>query len=212
MFGRKKERDNPGKLGGDVTSRELSIDSIPPRPGARLDPPVPAGARTEPTPTLGARSTGEPLRRLPDITAPPPRRGESRLPLESEGKRLHVGREIVLTGEIKACDRLIIEGRIEATLTDIRVIDLTESGVLKGSAQIETAEIAGRFEGELTVRGRLHIRSTGRVQGTIRYGSIEIERGGIIGGQIEALPPTRPALASVTPPDDTSSTPGSEST
>jgi cytoskeletal protein CcmA (bactofilin family) len=84
--------------------------------------------------------------------------------------------------------------------------------VLKGSAQIETADIAGRFEGELTVQGRLHIRSTGRVHGTIRYGSIEIERGGAISGQVEALPPARPALASFVPPDDTSPLTGSEST
>jgi cytoskeletal protein CcmA (bactofilin family) len=200
MFGRKKERDNLGKI-AEATSRELGIEPIPPRPSARAD-----------APTTGTRPPGESLRRLPDITAPSPRRSESRLPLEAESKRLHVGREIVLTGEIKACDRLIIEGRIEATLTDIRVIELAESGVLKGSAQIETADIAGRFEGELTVQGRLHIRSTGRVHGTIRYGSIEIERGGAISGQVEALPPARPALASFVPPDDTSPLTGSEST
>lgn len=203
MFGRKKERDNLGKIGAEVTSREFGIEAIPPRPVARID-----GAST------GPRPAGDSLRRLPDITAPAPRRGESRLPLEGESKRLHVGREIVLTGEIKACDRLIVEGRIEATLTDIRVIELAESGVLKGSAQIETADIAGRFEGELTVQGRLHIRPTGRVHGTIRYGSIEIERGGIIGGQVEALPPARPVLESLAPPDRGAAPPttGSEST
>jgi cytoskeletal protein CcmA (bactofilin family) len=202
MFGRKKERDSLGKIGAEVTSREIGIESIPPRPGARVDAPMPAGSRTP----------GESLRRLPDITAPMPRRSESRLPLESESKRLHVGREIVLTGEIKACERLIVEGRIDATLTDIRVIELAASGVLKGSAQIETADIAGRFEGELTVQGRLHIRATGRVHGTIRYGSIEIERGGTISGQIEVLPPARPALTPIVPPDDASPLTGSEST
>jgi cytoskeletal protein CcmA (bactofilin family) len=202
MFGRRKERDNPGKIGAEMTSREPGIEAIPPRPAARIDAPTPAGARPP----------GEPLRRLPDITAPLPRRSESRLPLEGESKRLHVGREIVLTGEIKACDRLIVEGRIEATLTDIRVIELAESGVLKGSAQIETADIAGRFEGELTVLGRLHIRPSGRVHGTIRYGSIEIERGGTISGQVEVLPPARPALASFAPPDTSAPPSGSEST
>jgi cytoskeletal protein CcmA (bactofilin family) len=188
MFGRRKERDNLGKIGNEATSRELGIEAIPPRPPMRIE--------TGTTPPRGS----ETLRRLPEITAPSPRRSEARLPIESESKRLHVGREIVLTGEIKACDRLVVEGRVEATLTDIRVIELAESGVLKGSARIETADIAGHFEGELTVQGRLHIRPTGRVHGTIRYGSIEIERGGTIGGQVEALPPARSGIDSLTPP------------
>ena len=37
------------------------------------------------------------------------------------------------------------------------------------------AEVRGRFEGDLTVRKRLLIKSTGRVSGTVRYGQIEIE-------------------------------------
>ena len=52
------------------------------------------------------------------------------------------------------------------------------------------AEIRGRFEGTLTVRKRLFIRATGRVMGTIRYGQIEVERGGRISGDIEATPET----------------------
>ena len=35
------------------------------------------------------------------------------------------------------------------------------------------------------MRSRLIIRSTGRIVGTVRYGQIEIERGGVISGQIE---------------------------
>ena len=43
-----------------------------------------------------------------------------------------------------------------------------------------------RVEGNLTVRKRLFIRATGRVSGTIRYGQIEIERGGQISGDIQS--------------------------
>ena len=105
---------------------------------------------------------------------------------EGDVRRLVVGREITLSGTITRCDQLVVEGSVEAHLTDCRDIDIAESGFFKGSATIEQAEIRGRFEGNLTVRKRLLIKSTGRVVGTIRYGLIEIECGGQIIGEIQA--------------------------
>ena len=97
-------------------------------------------------------------------------------------------REITLSGEISSCEKLFIEGVVEANLTNCRDLDIAESGLFKGSTSIEGAEVRGRFEGNLTVRKRLLIKATGRVSGTIRYGQIEIERGGQISGDIQALP------------------------
>ena len=97
-------------------------------------------------------------------------------------------REITLSGEINSCDKLFIEGSVEANLTNCRDVDIAESGLFKGSASIEEAEVRGRFEGNLSVRKRLLIKATGRVSGTIRYGQIEIECGGQISGDIQAQP------------------------
>jgi hypothetical protein len=52
---------------------------------------------------------------------------------------------------------------------------------------IDVAEIHGRFEGELTARKQLVIYSTGRVSGRIRYGTIRIEEGGELTGDISTL-------------------------
>jgi cytoskeletal protein CcmA (bactofilin family) len=57
----------------------------------------------------------------------------------------------------------------------------------RGSAEIESADISGRFDGDLVVRQRLTIRATGKVLGKIRYGQLEVERGGVISGTLEAL-------------------------
>ncbi len=101
-----------------------------------------------------------------------------------EDNRLIVGRNIHLKGEIGSCDTLVVEGRVEASMKS-RIIQTAESGVFIGEAEVETAEIRGRFEGKLTANKRLVVHSTGRVVGTIRYGSIIIEEGGRIGGDIE---------------------------
>lgn len=98
---------------------------------------------------------------------------------------LTVGNDILLKGEIATCDRLVIEGKVDATLNDVHTVEIAECGSFKGSASIEDAEISGLFEGDLTVRGRLVIYATGKVRGKISYGEIEIERGGELTGEIK---------------------------
>lgn len=126
-------------------------------------------------------------RRAADVTAVTGRRAEVQPGDDRDAKKLVVGRGIALSGEIRACDRLIVEGQVEATLSDSRSIEISTSGVFKGKAQIEEAEISGRFDGELVVSQKLIIHATGRVVGNVRYGEIEIARGGIISGQIDVI-------------------------
>jgi cytoskeletal protein CcmA (bactofilin family) len=94
---------------------------------------------------------------------------------------------------VNSCERLYIEGSVEANLTNCRAIEIAEGGILKGSTTIDEAEVGGRFEGSLVVRNRLLIRTTGRVSGTIRYGRIEIECGGQIHGDVQAQAAGEPA-------------------
>jgi cytoskeletal protein CcmA (bactofilin family) len=105
---------------------------------------------------------------------------------ETEPRNLIVGVEVLLSGEISGCDRLVIEGNVEANLHDCHDVDIAETGFFKGAASIDNAEVRGRFEGELVVRKRLLIRATGRVSGKITYSEIEIEHGGKISGEISA--------------------------
>ena len=101
-----------------------------------------------------------------------------------EGKKLIVGREIELSGNISTCDRLVVEGRVEAELQDCREIEISGTGTFKGTAAIEIAKISGNFEGTLTAQDTLIVRSSGRVTGTIRFGKLEVELGGEVVGDI----------------------------
>ncbi len=109
---------------------------------------------------------------------------------DANSRKLIVGQGISLAGEITACDRLVVEGTVKVTLNQTRAIEITESGVFTdGKAEVEEAEISGTYAGELTVRGRLLIRATGRVNGTIRYGELEVERGGKLSGKLALFDP-----------------------
>jgi len=77
---------------------------------------------------------------------------------------------------------LVVEGTVEATLEQSQVLEVTDTGTFRGKVQIEEAVIAGVFEGTLTAREKLTIKSTGRIIGTVRFGQLEVELGGTIKG------------------------------
>lgn len=118
--------------------------------------------------------------------------------LEESESRLIVGPHIRLKSvEITDCDTLLVDGNVEATM-DLRVMQINERGSYTGTAEVDTAEIWGRFDGVLRVRETLVIRATGRVGGRIRYGRIVIEEGGQLAGTIETDVP-QPTTAVAAP-------------
>ena len=125
---------------------------------------------------------------------------------DSGGSKLTVGPNIKLKGvEITDCDTLVVEGTVEATMNS-RVIHIAEQGAFRGSAEIDIAEIHGEFDGNLTVRQKLVIFSTGKVTGTIRYGKIVIEEGGQLSGDIQVGVSTASSSGSAFSSSSTAST------
>lgn len=133
--------------------------------------------------TVGAAPTAAPATATPTGSAPVAT--ASPTVMSEGGSKLTVGPNIKLKGvEITDCDTLFVEGLVEATM-DSRVMQIAEQGAFKGTAEIDIAEIHGSFDGDLTVRQKLVIHSTGKVTGKIRYGKVVIEEGGQLSGDIE---------------------------
>jgi cytoskeletal protein CcmA (bactofilin family) len=105
----------------------------------------------------------------------------------STDRRLIIGRGITMSGEIESCDHLIVEGTVEATLKGASVLDVAESGVFYGTVEIDEATIAGRFEGDIQVNGRLTIRAGGAITGSISYKELEVEAGATIDGRLSPV-------------------------
>lgn len=103
-------------------------------------------------------------------------------------RKLTVGGDITLTGEIASCDHLVVEGTVEAELHGGRRLDISPTGLFRGTVEIQEMDIAGTFEGNLIVFGKLVVRGTGRVVGNIQYGELEVHCGGIMDGSIAPLP------------------------
>ena len=111
----------------------------------------------------------------------------------ADSRKLVIGQGISLSGEIEACDHLIVEGQVEAALKGASNMDISESGAFYGTVEIEEATIAGRFEGDITVSGRLTVLATGSIIGSITYQELSIEAGASIEGSVTPLNSTNTA-------------------
>lgn len=169
MFGRK---DSPEAMQQDTQTQSPVAGRAP----APVDPVAARNvAQASPVPATTRRSI--------DLPHGNSRRNER---VGEHGERkLIVGKGLSLSGEITACDVLVVEGKVEAKLTDGKMLEITESGQFRGSVEIENADIAGRYDGELTVHGRLTVRGTGRISGMIKYGELEVNAGGQIIGELQ---------------------------
>lgn len=105
----------------------------------------------------------------------------------SAERRLVIGQGITMSGEIEHCDTLLVQGTIEAALKGAESLEVSETGTFYGTVEINEAYISGRFEGDITVNGRLTVAAGGIITGSISYKELQIEAGATIDGKLTPL-------------------------
>lgn len=171
-----------------TTTRTIDIPSQSPT-HARTFPPSPA-AMAPRIPGSYAPATSYPGAHTPSYGAP---QQDTKAVVAGAGRRLIIGQGITLSGEIEACEYLVIEGTVEAALKGASMLEIAETGTFYGTVEIDEATVAGRFEGDITVNGRLTITSTGSVTGSIAYRELAVEAGATLDGKISPLATAQPA-------------------
>ena len=174
-----------------AAARDSDI-GVPPFRPAQKEPATMTPA-PKPSAAPAAPSVSGP-RPAPIATAPSPRPAGRIEP--SERRTLVVGRGISLQGTVADAERLVVEGTVESQMIQAAELFVAGSGVFKGEVEVEDAEIAGAFDGTITARGSLIIRTTGRISGVARCRKLSVEEGGQVSGRMEML---SDAAASVTP-------------
>lgn len=151
--------------------------------------PTPATGPMAPKPNSPPASAGMARPAAPTAAAAP--RAGAR-PETADRRTLVVGKGISLQGTVTEAEKLIIEGTMESQLLQAQELVISHSGVFKGEVHVEDAEIAGVFDGTLTVNGGLTIRATGRVIGVARSRRLSVEDGGQLSGKMEMITEATP--------------------
>jgi len=192
MFGKKKSDGTDGTETSAAPQQAApdGADDKDPGSAPQLKPFSRKGSHAPAKPPAAPSFQPEIPRRVPDIPSAGARRMErpmGSMGSDGDSRRLVVGRDICLKGEITSCDKLVVEGVVEVSLSGARAIEVVQSGHFTGNADVAEADISGRFDGELIARERLIVRAGGHVVGTIRYGRIVIESGGEVSGDMQTL-------------------------
>jgi cytoskeletal protein CcmA (bactofilin family) len=220
MFGKKKANktvdssaassDTSSTGGSDSLSGTMTKSSAPEAENAtvsgttdktekRTEPQLFTTARTKDEPQMSSKPHSTSFR--PEIPKRPleiPTRGSAGRPSGSgnnaEGKKLTVGRDITLKGEIGSCDVLVVEGVVEAQIKECSRLEVAEGGSFVGSAQVDEAEISGKFDGDLSAR-RVVVINSAEISGKITYGALQIENGARIKGELDYVEGSDDGLA-----------------
>ena len=85
-----------------------------------------------------------------------------------------LGTDLVITGNIKAGADLHVDGEVHG--------DISCASLVQGAVEAESARLAGRVVGTITVR-ELVILKTARIEGDVHYDALTIEQGAQVEGR-----------------------------
>jgi cytoskeletal protein CcmA (bactofilin family) len=94
-----------------------------------------------------------------------------------------IGEGIIFeNANIKGCGVIRIDGNFSGTVGIDGHIILGESGVINGDIHADSALFAGNYQGNLNIRGTLHITSTAVLSGKVETSKLIIDEGGVFNG------------------------------
>ena len=107
---------------------------------------------------------------------------ESRL---AEANSAHIGEGVTFKGSITVPDVIVVDGIVEGDVT-ARTVRVGVSGSIKGTVTSIDAEVHGKLCDKIEVKEFLLVRSTGRIEGSLAYGDVQVERGAVLSANVSS--------------------------
>lgn len=101
----------------------------------------------------------------------------------SEEISAFLGKETVFQGKMTFEGVFRLEGRFEGEIFKSGTLIVGETAVVRGKVEVNTIIINGLVEGEIFVKDRVEIHSTGKAFGSIFTPILIVNEGGILEGQ-----------------------------
>lgn len=101
-----------------------------------------------------------------------------------EGPEMVIGPQVTVTGRISFEREIHIDGTFEGELEGNGRVVIGPEGFVKADLNLQEAEIAGKVEGDITVKVRLILRDRAEIRGNITAPCISVDEGVSIIGQL----------------------------
>jgi cytoskeletal protein CcmA (bactofilin family) len=115
-------------------------------------------------------------------TAPAPeRREETQMTTDSEVTI--IGAAAKLEGTVVSAGSLRIDGQVKGQIQADGDVTLSPQSQVEADIRAQNVSVAGRFKGNVVVKGKTHLARGGRIEGNITSKTLVVEEGGIFHGQ-----------------------------
>jgi cytoskeletal protein CcmA (bactofilin family) len=129
-------------------------------------------------------------------SAPVPQRREGTQMTDNEVTI--VGAAAKLEGTVVSAGSLRIDGQVKGQIQADGDVTLSPQSQVEADIRAQNVSVAGRFKGNLVVKGKAHLARGGRIEGNITSKTLVVEEGGVFHGQslMDGGAPTAGASAS----------------
>ena len=90
-------------------------------------------------------------------------------------------------GDFSCPGDLSVAGEVVGNAEVKGMLTLSDSGSWRGTARCAAALVAGGFDGELLIEGKLEIRATARIKGRISAAHVAVAEGAVIEAEIAVV-------------------------
>ena len=103
--------------------------------------------------------------------------------MAQEGEITVVGQGARLEGTVVSAGSLRIDGQVKGQINADGDVMLSPQSQVEADIKADNVIVAGRFKGNVTVKGRAELSRGGRIDGNITSKTLVIQEGGVFCGQ-----------------------------
>ncbi len=103
--------------------------------------------------------------------------------MAENGEVTIVGAGARLEGNVVSAGNLRIDGQVKGQINADGDVTLSPQSQVEADIRAQNVSVAGRFKGNIVVKGKAHLARGGRVDGNITSKTLVVEEGGVFHGQ-----------------------------
>jgi cytoskeletal protein CcmA (bactofilin family) len=103
--------------------------------------------------------------------------------MADNGEVTIVGAGARLEGNVVSAGSLRIDGQVKGQINADGDVALSQQSQVEADIRAQNVSVAGRFKGNIIVKGKAHLARGGRIDGNITSKTLVVEEGGVFHGQ-----------------------------
>ena len=116
--------------------------------------------------------------------------------MASENGLARIGKTVVIRGEVKGSEDLIVDGQVEGTISiDDGRLTIGPDANVSADLTAQDVLIIGRLKGNIVASGRVELRAGSLVEGDVKAMRLAVEDNAIFRGKVDLTQGAKPGGA-----------------